>query len=67
MIRLAYSLIAIFTLGCLLFGAVVCAAFAVQYFGSFGGFIGFATIVLYAVVVALPVGLGLHWLARKLT
>jgi hypothetical protein len=65
--RLTFSLIAIFTLGCLLFGAVVCAAFAVQYFGSFGGFIGFATITLYVIVVALPVGLGLHWLARKLT
>lgn len=66
MIRLAYSLLVIFSLGALLFGAVVSAAFAVQYFGSLGGIIGFAAVIVYVIVVGLPVVIALHWLGLKI-
>lgn len=66
MIRVAYSLLVLLVVGLLLFGAVVSAAFAMQYFGSFGGIVGFATVIVYMVVVGLPVAAVLHLLGLKI-
>lgn len=66
MIRLAYSVFVLIVLGATLFGAVVCTAFAVQYFGSFGGLTGFAAFTLYVVAVGLPVVIGLHLLGLNI-
>lgn len=65
--HLAYSLIVIFVLGLLLFGAVVCVASAVQYFGSFEGIVGFTALALYVIAVGIPVVIALHLLGLKMT
>ena len=65
MIRLAYSLLVIVTLGLLLFGLVVAVAFAVQYYGFNFGLTGFITSICYALVV-LPVLVGLIYLGSKI-